>query len=94
MLLALDTATSYASIALYDGEKVLAELNWHSQRRFTVDLASQVDQLFRLVQITPDQLTGLAVSIGPGSYTGTRIALSFAKGLVATRPLPMVGRWG
>ncbi len=91
MLLALDTATQFASIALYDGVSVLAELNWRSERRHTVELAPQVDALFRLRNITPQDLTALAVAIGPGSYTGTRIALSFAKGIVAATGLPLVG---
>ncbi len=91
MLLALDTATSYASIALYDGNQLLAEINWRSQRRHTVELAPQVDNLFRLSGFTPDAITALAVSIGPGSFTGTRIALSYAKGVVAARDLPLIG---
>ena len=91
MLLALDTATQFASIALYDGVSVLAELNWRSERRHTVELAPQVDALFKLRNITPQDLTALAVAIGPGSYTGTRIALSFAKGIVAATGLPLVG---
>ena len=91
MLLALDTATQFASIALYDGVAVLAELNWRSERRHTVELAPQVDALLALRNITPQDLTALAVAIGPGSYTGTRIALSFAKGIVAATGLPLVG---
>ncbi len=91
MLLALDTATQFASIALYDGVSVLAELNWRSERRHTVELAPQVDALLALRKITPQDLTALAVAIGPGSYTGTRIALSFAKGIVAATGLPLVG---
>ena len=91
MLLALDTATQFASIALYDGISVLAELNWRSERRHTVELAPQVEALFTLRNVTPRDLTALAVAIGPGSYTGTRIALSFAKGVVAATDLPLVG---
>ncbi len=91
MLLALDTATRYASIALYDGQSVVAELNWRSDRRHTVELAPQVDNLLRLAGIAPADLTALGVSIGPGSYTGTRIALSYAKGVVLARDLPLVG---
>jgi tRNA threonylcarbamoyladenosine biosynthesis protein TsaB len=91
MLLALDTATQYASIALYDGESVVAELNWRSERRHTVELAPQVDNLLRLAGVPPAALTALAVSIGPGSYTGTRIALSYAKGIVLARDLPLIG---
>jgi len=91
MLLALDTATQYASIALYDGESVLAELNWRSERRHTVELAPQVEALFALRKLTPEDMTALAVAVGPGSYTGTRIALSYAKGIVAATGLPLLG---
>ena len=91
MLLALDTATQYASIALYDGKNVVAELNWRSDRRHTVELAPQVDNLLRLAGIAPAELTALAAGIGPGSYTGTRIALSYAKGIVLARDLPLIG---
>ena len=91
MLLALDTATQYASIALYDGESVLAELNWRSERRHTVELAPQIDALFALRKLTPKDMTALAVAVGPGSYTGTRIALSYAKGIVAATGLPLLG---
>ncbi|NOZ71190.1 MAG: tRNA (adenosine(37)-N6)-threonylcarbamoyltransferase complex dimerization subunit type 1 TsaB [Chloroflexi bacterium] len=90
LMLALDTATQYASIALYDGEQVIAELNWRSQRRHTVELAVQVDNLFHLQHLTPNDLEVVAVAIGPGSFTGSRIALSYAKGLVAVNALPLV----
>ena len=91
MLLALDTATRYASIALYEGTAVVAELSWRSERRHTVELAPQVDNLLRLADVTATELTALAVGIGPGSYTGTRIALSYAKGVVLARNLPLIG---
>ena len=91
MLLALDTATQFASIALYDGRQVLAELSWRSERRHTVELAPQVDALLKLAGAAPPDLTALAVSIGPGSYTGARIALSFAKGMVSAASLPLIG---
>ncbi len=91
MLLALDTATQNASIALYDGQNILAEMTWRSQRRHTVELAPQVDNLLRLAGVAPAHLTALGVSIGPGSYTGTRIAISYAKGIALARALPLIG---
>lgn len=91
MLLALDTATDFASIALYDGRQVLAELNWRSPRRHTSDLAPQVAALLHLQGCTPADLGAIAVAIGPGSYTGTRVAVSLAKGIVAATSLPLLG---
>lgn len=91
MILALDTATQFASIALHDGRQVLAELNWRSERRHTVELAPQVQALMALAEASPDDLTAIAVAIGPGSYTGTRVATSFAKGIVIATGLPLLG---
>lgn len=91
ILLALDSATDLASAALYDGEQVLAELVWHSARRHTVELMPQVDSLCALMGLTAADLSGVAVAIGPGSFTGIRVALSLAKGIAGARQLPL---WG
>ncbi len=91
LLLALDTATKYAGIALYDDDGVLGELNWRSSRRQTVELAPAVAELCRMHDVAPAQIEAVGVAIGPGSYTGCRIALSFVKGLVAGRPLAVIG---
>lgn len=91
MLLALDTATAFASIALFDGRHVLGELNWQTQRRHTGEVMPHIEALFRLLGLGPTALTGLAVAIGPGSYTGTRVGVSLAKGMVAATGLPLFG---
>ncbi len=91
MLLALDTATDFASIALYDGRQVLGEMNWRTQRRHTGEVMPQVEALLRLIGVGPTALTAVAVAIGPGSYTGTRVGVSLAKGMVAAAGLPLVG---
>lgn len=91
VLLALDTATDQASVALYDGEHVLAEITWHSARRHTVELMPQVNGLCALMGLTAGHVGGVAVAIGPGSFTGIRVALSLAKGIAAARQLPLFG---
>ena len=91
MILAIDTATDAASIALYDGERLLNERLWHSHRRHTVELAPRVDELLREQGCSPADLTALAVAIGPGSYTGVRVGLSLAKGIVLALDLPLIG---
>lgn len=91
ILLALDSATDLASVALYDGEQVLAEVSWHSARRHTVELMPQVDALCKLMGLTAADLSGVAVAIGPGSFTGIRVALSLAKGIASARQLPLLG---
>jgi tRNA threonylcarbamoyladenosine biosynthesis protein TsaB len=56
-----------------------------------VELAPQVALLLRRAGVEPGQLRGVAVAIGPGSYTGLRIGLGFAKGLSLANALPLVG---
>jgi tRNA threonylcarbamoyladenosine biosynthesis protein TsaB len=83
MLLALDTATATASIAVYhlEDNTLLAEYTWQARRRHTQDLLATVDQVLQQVSVQRDQITALAVTTGPGSFTGVRIAISTVKGL-------------
>lgn len=91
MLLALDTATRYASIALHDGTSLRAECTWESVDRHTVTLLPRVVQLLASSDLTAADLTAIGVCIGPGSYTGVRIGVAVAKGLASARKLPLVG---
>jgi len=91
MLLALDTATRRASIALHDGMTLRAECTWESANRHTVTLLPRVVQLLAASNLTARDLTAIGVCIGPGSYTGVRIGVSVAKGLASSRKLPLVG---
>jgi tRNA threonylcarbamoyl adenosine modification protein YeaZ len=90
MLLALDTATTTASVALYDLEihQLLAELTWQARRRQTQDLLPALQDLLRLLDVTPAAISALAVTTGPGSFTGVRIAISAAKGIALGLPHP------
>jgi tRNA threonylcarbamoyladenosine biosynthesis protein TsaB len=90
MLLALDTATAAASLALYDldSRQLLAELTWQARRRQTQDLLPALEDVLRLLDRSPQEITALAVTTGPGSFTGVRIAISAAKGLALGLPQP------
>lgn len=83
MLLALDTATTTASLAVYDltTDQLLGEWTWQARRRQTQDLLPSARTLLAQLQRTPQDLTALAVTTGPGSFTGVRIAISVAKGM-------------
>ena len=94
MLLALDTATTTASVALYNLEthQLLGELTWQARRRQTQDLLPALQDLLRLLDLTPAAITALAVTTGPGSFTGVRIAVSAAKGMALGLPQPPARR--
>ena len=91
MLLALDTATHRASIALHDGTSLRAECTWESSNRHTVTLIPHVVEMLATSDLTAADITAIAVCIGPGSYTGVRIGVAVAKGLASARKLPLVG---
>lgn len=91
LLLALDTATDLASIALYDGWRVVAEHSWPSARRHTVELTPHVDALLAQSGVRPADLNAVAVATGPGSFTGLRVALSLAKGLTLAIDAALIG---
>jgi tRNA threonylcarbamoyladenosine biosynthesis protein TsaB len=90
VLLALDTATRNSGIALFDGQ-LLAELNWTSQDGQTAELLPRLAQLLAWHGLAPGDIEVVAVSIGPGSFTGLRVALSAAKGLALVNHLSLVG---
>lgn len=91
MLLAIDTATLQAGIALYDGNEVRAELLWQAGRHHTEMMAPAIRELLLRARCRAADLTAVAVSLGPGSFTGLRIGLALAKGLAAANALGIVG---
>jgi tRNA threonylcarbamoyladenosine biosynthesis protein TsaB len=91
LLLALDTSTSTASVALYDGQQVLSETTWLAGREHSTRVLVEVAALLERVGRDKRDLTGLVAARGPGSFTGVRVALSVAKGMAAGLRLPL---WG
>ncbi len=91
LVLAIDTATRLASVALYDGEQVRSEETWHAAANHTVTLMPSIVRMVERQQLSPQALTGLAVALGPGSFTGLRIGLAVAKGLAVALKIPLVG---
>ncbi len=88
LLLAIDSATQRINLALHDGHEVLAEHSWRSVNRHSAALPPMVGCMLAREE---QELTALAVACGPGSFTGLRIGVAFAKGLASARQLPLVG---
>ncbi len=84
LLLALDTAGDTLSFALHDGAALLAEHSWRAARQPTTQLAPAVAR--SLADFGGAAALGaLAVSLGPGSYTGLRSGIALAQGLAEAR---------
>ena len=90
MLLAIDTATQLLSIALHDGDSLLAESTVRVGRQHSSLLAPLIKRTMAQTALHTCDLSALAVSIGPGSYTGLRIGVALAKGVAAVNDLPLV----
>lgn len=91
MLIAIDTATRVASLALHDGFQLRHEVSWEAGRQQTVQLTQRLASSLENLKVGVERLKGVAVSLGPGSYTGLRVGLAVAKGLALSRSLPLVG---
>lgn len=90
MLLALETATDACSVALADGRTLLVELSLHRPRAHAEHLVSLIQDALRYADADRSAIQAIAVSAGPGSYTGLRIGASTAKGLALALDVPLV----
>lgn len=91
MLLAVETSGLSGSLALYADGGLLAERVLESEgRRHAQTLVSEAGQLLSSQGLTTGDLTAVAVSAGPGSFTGLRVGLVFAKTLAWLRGIPLL----
>jgi len=91
MILAVDTATQYAGLALYNHDGLLAEETWFAGRQHTTELTPRLGRMLTLADLKVADLAAIAISLGPGSFTGVRIGLAIAKGLALPHQLPVIG---
>ena len=85
-VLALDTATPVATVALVRGGEVLGERRSGASR-----VLADADQLLRQFGLSPHDLEGIAVGTGPGSFTGLRVGLAGVRGLAFALDIPVAG---
>ena len=89
-VLGIETATSVCAAAVVSGGRVLHEISIDEKYVHAEKLLTMVDEVLGSVPCPLAALDGIAVSIGPGSFTGLRIGLSVAKGLVYASDKPLV----
>ena len=88
-ILAVETATAWQSVAILEGERVLARSDRDAEGSHARWLVPTIDRLLASAHLDLGQLDGLAVSIGPGSFTGLRVGLATMLGFRAVTGLPL-----
>ena len=88
-LLAVESATLSGGVALLDGDRLLGEITLNIAITHSERLMSAVDRLLADCGLAPADLGGLAVSVGPGSFTGLRVGLATVKALAMALDLPV-----
>lgn len=91
IILSIDTTGPAGSVALVEGEHVLASLYLRQTSVFSRPLLRSIDLVFAWTGCTLDDLTGLVVNLGPGAFTGLRVGLATAQGLAMASGRPLVG---
>lgn len=90
-LLAVDTSTTSCSVALFRNDRLLAEELYTAGKTHSRHLVSMIHRLLERCACDPADIGGIAVTRGPGTFTGLRIGLSTVKGLAAATRAPVVG---
>ncbi|MBQ4355186.1 MAG: tRNA (adenosine(37)-N6)-threonylcarbamoyltransferase complex dimerization subunit type 1 TsaB [Bacteroidales bacterium] len=89
-ILSIDTSTDICSVALFQGTEQVAFRESAEGRSHAKILLPFIEETLKDAGVRPDQLQAVAVSMGPGSYTGLRIGVSTAKGLCYSLDIPLI----
>jgi tRNA threonylcarbamoyladenosine biosynthesis protein TsaB len=89
-ILCIDASVQTASVALADGEQLLAVQICEQQREHAAFIQPAIEQILEQLNLKPNQLNAVAVTAGPGSYTGLRVGMASAKGLCYALQIPLI----
>jgi len=90
-ILGIETATASQSVALLDDQQVLAEAAWSGAGSRGGKLLPMIDSVLRKAGVAPSAIEAIAVSVGPGSFTGVRVGLATAKGMILGTQALLIG---
>ena len=91
LVMGIDTSTMQGGVALLSGQGVISEYTLNIKATYSERLLPLIERALQDAGITLGHVEGFAVAVGPGSFTGLRIGLSTAKGLVVAGGQPLVG---
>lgn len=90
LILSIETSTSVCSVAVHDAGKLIAESELHEEQVHATQLAPLIEKVRKMAGVDWNRFGAIAVSSGPGSYTGLRIGVSTAKGLCYSIERPLI----
>lgn len=90
IILAIETSAENCSVSISVEDSILCALSNNEQKSHAKKLLSTIDNLLKETEISLDELNAIAISEGPGSYTGLRIGVSSAKGLALALGIPII----
>src|SRR5688572_4161900 len=90
LILSIETSTAVCSVALHDSGKLVALNEIHIEQAHATKLGLLIEQIKSSFGIDFVKLKAVAISAGPGSYTGLRIGTSIAKGLCMALGIPLI----
>jgi tRNA threonylcarbamoyladenosine biosynthesis protein TsaB len=94
LILTLRTDKPEAEIGIYEDEKCLQYMKWEAHRKLADTIHLRIQDLLKLSGFEPNQLQGIGVYSGPGSFTGLRIGISVANAMSYGLAIPIVGAKG
>lgn len=89
-ILSLETSSKVCSVALHKNGQLITSAEVHLEQAHATRLAPLIDDVVKFSQLEFRQIQAVAVSSGPGSYTGLRIGVSLAKGLCFALKVPLI----
>lgn len=89
-MLAIDTSTEHAGLAIAVGDRIEVR-SWPAGRTQTTSILPAIDTMLTEAGLAPADLSAVVVATGPGTFTGLRVGLSIAKGIVLARGIPIIG---
>lgn len=91
LILSIESATTVCSVALHQNGEILGLMEINQENVHAKKLMLLIESLFAKLGLNTKNLNAVAVSSGPGSYTGLRIGVSIAKGLAFAHDIPLIG---
>lgn len=94
LYLLIRTDRPFAELFLYNGHKIIAATKWQADRQLAETINLKIDKLLKDNQANYEQLDGVGIYKGPGSFTGLRIGITIANTLAYSLKIPIVSHIG